>query len=419
VTQPPLIPPSVTVKAGHVQPLWAGHPWVFRQALGTVDDQVNSGDEVLVIDPHGKVLGRGLYSAKSAIAVRLFTFEGSRPIDEALLRQRIEQAVALRRAHGLPDVTPGSETTGARLIHGEGDGLPGLVVDVFGDVLVAQLGTAGLKRLEGVVADALTDIVGAKAIIDRTPPNIAKLEGFEPREGDPPLLRGEAPEKLCFHERGLRYELPLALGQKTGFYFDQRPLRDRIEQLSRGSRVLDAFCYVGATGMAAKRGGASEVWAVDTSAPAIEAAKAQAAINELEIRFEQIDANKAFKQAADEGGWDVVICDPPKMQRKRHQGNKGGRGHKGRGHKAPSDGYRRLAAAATAAVKPGGLLAFCSCTGRVTMEQLQLQLALGARDANRRAVVVDRCFQGPDHPVVAAFPEGLYLKVLIARIEEL
>ena len=409
------LPPSVTIKAGHVQPVWAGHPWVFRQAVERIDDAVESGDEVLVIDPHGKVLGRGLYSAKSAIAVRLFTPEGGAAIDAELIRTRIERAVALRRAHGLPNVTPGSETTGCRLVHGEGDGLPGLIVDGFQDTVVVQLGSAGLKRRQDLVCDALMQVIGPSAILDRTPHNIAKMEGFPQPEKDPVTLRGEAPDALRFLERGFRYELPIALAQKTGFYFDQRPLRARIEALSRGSRVLDAYCYVGSVAMAAKRGGASEVWAVDTSAAAIEAGKEHAARHELEIHFEATDAARAFKQAAEDGGWDVVVCDPPKLQARRR-----GRGSKQRSNaKSGASPYRKLAAAAVGAVKPGGLLAFCSCSGSVRFDELQRHLALGARDARRRAVIVDRCFQGADHPVVAAFPEGLYLKVLIARIETL
>ena len=180
--------------------------------------------------------------------------------------------------------------------------------------------------------------------------------------------------------------------------------RVRIEALARGSRVLDACSYVGPIALSAKRGGASEVWAVDSSVPAIEAAKANAAANELEVRFEATDMHKAFKKAAEDGGWDIVVCDPPKFaKRRRHKGS-------------AASGYRKLAAEACAAVAPGGLLAICSCSGAVGIDALQRQLALGARDAGRRALVVDRCFQGADHPVPAAFPEGLYLSVLIARI---
>ncbi len=407
MSQSASIPPSVTVKRGHVQPLWAGHPWVFRQAVEKVDDGVGAGDEVLVIDPHGKVLGRGLYSPKSAIAVRLYTPDGARPVDAALMQEKIKRAVSLRRAQGLPGGEPGSETTGFRLVHGEGDGLPGLIVDAFDDVLVVQLGTAGLAKLTGAIVDALVQTVGPKTIIDRTPKALAEAEGFEPKIDGLAVLAGEPPTELRFVERGLRFALPLTLAQKTGFYFDQRPLRDRIEGLSRGSRVLDACCYVGAIGLGAARGGATEVWAVDKSGPAIEVAKSCAELNASAdvMRFEMIEAHKAFRAAAEEGPFDIVVCDPPKLAPRRRSRNKA------------LAAYRKLAAGACGATSHGGVLAFCSCAASVDMDALQRSLALGARDAERRAVVFDRCFQGGDHPVDAAFPEGLYLKVLLARID--
>ena len=395
------------MKAGHVQPLWAGHPWVFKQAIERVDQGATSGSEVLVIDPHGKILGRGLYSPKSAIAVRLFTQHGIQPIDADLVRTRVEKAVALRLAHGLPNPEPGVETTGFRLIHGEGDGLPGLIVDVFGGTLVVQLGTAGLKRLEEAVFDALQAVCEPGAILDRTPKSIAQQEGFTPNEEPLRVVRGEAPDALRFHERGLAFELPLELGQKTGFYFDQRPLRSRIESLSRGSRVLDACSYVGAIALSAARGGASEVVAVDTSAPALEAGQACAEKNQLNVRFEASEAAKAFRQAAADGGYDIVVCDPPKLASRRKSRDKA------------LNNYRKLAAGAVGATKIGGLVVFCSCSAAISLEMLQRALALGARDSGRRATVVDRSFQGPDHPVVAAFPEGLYLKGLLARVDDL
>jgi 23S rRNA (cytosine1962-C5)-methyltransferase len=394
----------VTVKAGHVQPLWAGHPWVFKQAIERVDEAIASGDEVLVLDPHGKVLGRGLYAADSAIAVRILTSQGGRSIDAELFRERIDHALRLRQAIGLPDAEPGRQTSGFRLLHGEGDGVPGLIVDRFDETLVVQIGTPGLRRLAPALVAVLAETLAPRAIVDRTPRALTEGEPGPSGQG-PIMLHGEAPEALSFHERGIAFELPLALQQKTGFYFDQRPLRRRIEELSRGSRVLDAFCYVGAVGLSAARGGATEVWGVDTSAPAIEVAARTAELNQLPARFEQLDAHRAFRKAADEGGYDIVICDPPKIPSSRRSRGK------------PGAGYRKLAAAASAATKPGGLLAFCSCTAAVNMDALARALALGARDAGRRALIVERLFQGADHPVLAAFPEGLYLTVLLARIE--
>jgi 23S rRNA (cytosine1962-C5)-methyltransferase len=398
--------PIVTLKPGHVRPVWSGHPWVFAQAIARIEGGAVAGDEVTVVDPSGNVLGRGLYTPRSAIPVRMFTREDA-PIDGALFRRRIERAVAHRRDLGLPGGPPGHETDAYRLVHAEGDGLPSLTVDVFGDVLAVQLNTIGVKMREGLVFDALSGALSPRAIVDRTPPSAGKLEGFEPAAG---VVRGDpGVTELRFVERGLRYRLPLALGQKTGFYLDQRALRARVEQLARGRRVLDAFSFVGTFSMAAARGGASEVLAVDESAVAIEIGAECAKENGLDgrIQFVREDARKALQQASQRGGYDLVICDPPKLAPSR----------------SSKDGalgaYKALAAAACRATKAGGVLVFCSCSSAVGLDDLTRALALGAREARMSATVFDRHFQGGDHPVPASFPEGLYLKSVIARVEAL
>jgi 23S rRNA (cytosine1962-C5)-methyltransferase len=410
--------PTITLRAGHVQPVWAGHPWIFAQAVNKADPAAKPGDEVLVIDPFGKVLGRGLYSPSSAIAVRLFTFDASVAIDESLVRRKLERAILLRRAAGLPDTTPGRETTGYRLVHGEGDGLPGLVVDVYDDVLAVQFGTIGLKRREAVVLDALQSLLEPRAILDRTSGQVARAEGFGldtvggPENG---VVRGDAAlAALSFHELGLRYELPLSLSQKTGYYFDQRPLRMRMAELANGSRVLDACCYVGSFALVAARAGAAKVLAVDTSAPAIEVGRQLAELNGLADRIEFVveDAEAAMRRLAGQGGVDVLICDPPKLTR----GGGGTGSH--RNQQNALKAHRRYASEICAALAPGGLFALCSCSAAVGMDELQRSLALGAKQAARRAVVLERHFQGPDHPVPACFPEGLYLSTLVGRVDD-
>jgi 23S rRNA (cytosine1962-C5)-methyltransferase len=399
--------PTVTLKPGHVRPVWSGHPWIFAQAIARIEGGAVAGDEVTVMDPTGNVLGRGLYTPRSAIPVRMFTREDA-PIDGALFRRRIERAVAHRRDLGLPTAAPGHETDAYRLVHAEGDGLPSLTVDVFGDVLVVQLNTVGVKLREGVIFDALSEALEPRAILDRTPPNVARLEGFEPASG---VVRGDATvDELRFVERGLKYAIPLSLGQKTGFYLDQRALRARVEQLARGRRVLDAFAFVGTFSLAAARGGASEVVAVDESALALEVGAECAKKNGLDgrVHFVREDARKAFQDGAQKGnGFDLVVCDPPKLAPSRSS------------KEGALAAYKSLATAACRAVKPGGILVMCSCSSAVGLDDLTRALALGARDARLSAVVFDRHFQGGDHPVPAAFPEGLYLKAVLARIEVL
>jgi 23S rRNA (cytosine1962-C5)-methyltransferase len=320
-------------------------------------------------------------------------------LDSLFFRARLERAIASRAALGLPS----AHTTGYRLVHAEGDGLPGLVVDRYGDVLAIQLGTIGMKLREALIHEALLALLGPSAIVDRTSAQAAKAEGFEPSSG---VVRGEPVEALEMVERDLAFRLPLELGQKTGFYFDQRSLRARIEQLAKGvDRVLDVYSYVGAFAIAAARGGAREVVAVDESALAVEIGAECAARNGVgqRVKFAREDARRALTEA--KGSFDLVIADPPRL--------------------APTRGareqalvaYAKLAENVCRATRPGGLAVLCSCSAAVDLTALTRALATGAVRANVNATVLERWFQGADHPVPAAFGEGLYLKALIARID--
>jgi 23S rRNA (cytosine1962-C5)-methyltransferase len=380
---------TVRLKPGHVQPVWAGHPWVYAQAIDAVDRGTTAGDEVSVIDPRGNLLGRGFYSPGSAIPVRLLVRDAKTQIDAAFFRERFERAHALRASLGLPS----EDTTGLRFLHAEGDGVPGLIVDRYGDVLAVQFGTVGMKRREALVFDALSAVLSPRSIVDRTSHQTAKMEGFEPASG---VVQGESLTALEFVERGLRFRIPLELGQKTGFY---------VEQLARGQRVFDTYAFVGAFAIGAARGGASEVVAVDESAAALEVGAECAARNGVgdRVTFVKEDARRAL--ADTRASFDLVVADPPRL--------------------APTRGareqallaYTKLAENACRAVRPGGLLVLCSCSAAVDLTALTRALAAGATRAAVEATVLERWFQGPDHPVPAAFGEGLYLKALIARIE--
>jgi len=389
---------TVRLKAGHVQPVWAGHPWVYAQAIDFIEGGATAGDEVTVVDPKQNVLGRGFYSPGSAIPVRLLVRDSTTPLDGAFFRKQLDRAIALRELLGLPS----HETTGHRLIHAEGDGLPGLVVDRFDDILSVQFSTFGMKAREGLIFEALGERLAPKAIVDRTANGPAASEGFLPSRG---VVRGEEVTALEFKERGLAFRVPLDVGQKTGFYFDQRPLRARVEHIARGKRVLDAYSFVGAFAMAAARGGATKVVAVDESAIALEVGAECARRNGLEaqIEFVKHDARKVLVEA--KGSYDLVVVDPPRL--------------------APTRGsrenalvaYSKLAEHACHAVAPGGVLVYCSCSAAVDLFSLARALATGARRANVTATVFERGFQGGDHPAPAAFPEGVYLKWVMARIE--
>ena len=394
--------PTVTVKAGHVQPVWAGHPWVFAQAVARISGGATAGDEVDVVDERGNFLGRGLYSPGSAIVVRLCTRSRDMALDPSWFAERIETAIARRQSLGLPS----KQTNAYRLVHAEGDDLPGLIVDRFGDTIAVQFATIGMKLREGIILDALERLLSPRSIVDRSSEKAARTEGFRAAKG---VVRGAELDTLEFTELGLRFNIPLELSQKTGFYVDQRPLRARLETLAKGRRVLDTFTYVGAIAMGAARGGATEVLAVDENALAVEVAAEQARLNGLDdsLHFERGDAHDVLARAGRQGGYDLVVCDPPKMAPSRAA------------KKRAEGAMRRLAAAGASATRPGGLLVLCSCSAAIGVDELTRALALGGRDVGTRPIVLERWFQGADHPVPAAFPAGLYLATIIAEVAPL
>jgi len=371
---------------------------VYAQAVDRVEGGATAGDEVSVVDPRGNLLGRGFYTPGSAIPVRLIVRDATTRLDAGFFRARVERAIGLRASLGLPS----EQTNGLRLVHAEGDGLPGLIVDRYGDALAVQFGTRGMKQREALVHEALQAVVAPRSILDRTSVQMAKIEQFTPSSG---VVRGDEVRALEFAERGLRFRIPLELGQKTGFYFDQRSLRARVEQLAHGRRVLDAYSFVGAFAIAAARGGAREVLAVDESALAVEVGAECAAMNGVadRVSFAKGDARRTLVDA--KGTFDLVIADPPRL--------------------APTRGareqalvaYAKLAENACRATRPGGFLVLCSCSAAVDLTALTRALATGAVRANAEVTVLERWFQGADHPVPAAFGEGLYLKALIARVE--
>ncbi|MBL8683246.1 MAG: class I SAM-dependent rRNA methyltransferase [Myxococcales bacterium] len=398
--------PTVHLRPGHVQPVWTGHPWVFAQAIAKVDGPAPAGSAVDVLDPRGNFLGRGFFSPESAIPVRIVTRKHDEPLDDALLDQRVKAAVELRRA--VLDL-PNRETDGYRLIHAEGDGLPGLIVDAYGPVLAAQFLTIGMKKHSESLLRSLVAHTGATTVIEVASPRHQKIEGFEVREG--PVF-GPTVERLVFRERGFTWSIqppgaPGGGGQKTGYYFDQRETRAAVEQLARGRRVLDLYSYVGGFSLASARGGATDVLAVDSSQFALDCAAttAEGAGFREKIRFQRGDARKVMAQLAEDNQrFDLVVLDPPKLA----MGAKDLDEARGM--------YRKLNALACKLVAPGGLLVSCSCSQAMTGGEFLRVIATGARDVQRDATVLRLLGQPPDHLVPAAFPEGRYLKCVVARV---
>lgn len=387
---------AVTLKKGRVQPVWAGHPWVFAQAVASLEGNPGPGDEVQVLDAQRKHLGRGLYSPESAIRVRLYT-RGDEAFDEAFVAQRLERAIAYRERLGLPN----AETTGYRLIHAEGDGLPGLVVDRFADTLVAQLGTVGLSARRNWLGPLLLGLSGVTSVQERTPHNLKRLEGMESSA----MTWGRTGSGLSFSERGFRYDLPADLGQKTGYYFDLRDLRARVEHWAKGARVLDCYSYLGSFSLAAARGGATSVEACESNQSLVDLAATIAKANGFaDTRHHKADARQ-FLGAAQPHSYDFILLDPPKLAHSKKEIDKAQRVYQG------------LLATAFNKVSSGGLVLVCSCSHAIGLPELERAAALAARESTCRTSILERAFQSPDHRTLPPFPEGLYLTALLLQVE--
>ncbi len=391
---------TITLQRGRVQPVWAGHPWVFAQAIERIEGAPTGGDVVDVVDPEGRYMGRGYYSPSSAIPVRIATRDRTDPLDGPSLGKKLERAAALRARVGLP----GEDTSGYRLVHAEGDGLPGLIVDVFGSVAAVQLLTLGMKQREEDVFAQLARVLGASTILEIASEKAAEREGFESHTR---VVRGPDPGPITFLERGLTFELEPSVTQKTGFYFDQRENRARVEALAHGARVLDLYSFVGAFGLAAARGGASTVLSVDSSAPAVAVAARGAHRHGLAGRMtcERGDVRSVLQELQRKRErFDVVVADPPKLAPTVK--------HLERARTA----YRRLNAECVKVTATDGILVTCSCSAAMESDDFVRTVTLGARDANADLTLLALGSQGPDHPSPAAFPEGRYLKCAFFRV---
>jgi 23S rRNA (cytosine1962-C5)-methyltransferase len=390
---------TVTLRSGHVQPVYAGHPWIYEQAIARVDGAPAAGDPVRVIDPQSNYLGSGFWSPKSAIPVRLVTRAPEERLDEAALVRRLERAASFRR-----DTLrfPNDETNGYRLVNAEGDSLPGLVVDVYGDVAVAQFRTAGIKRHEDALAAQIARVAQVKTVL-----GAAASVSNEGIEDEHRVLRGRDPDGLTFRERGLEWSIPRSVTQKTGYYFDQRENRAHLEQLATG-RVLDVYSFVGGMGLAAARGRTEHVTCVDSSAIAIATGAAAAEHNGLgaKVRFEKQDAKKHVPELVRRGErYDVVVLDPPKLApTKRHLDS-------------ARRAYVQLNKLGAQLVSSGGLLVTCSCSAAIAPSDFVRAVNEGVRSARRDGILVALGGQGPDHLTPLAFSEGRYLKTLFLRIE--
>ena len=394
--------PRFYLKSGHVKPIWAGHPWIYAQAIARREGSAEAGDLIEIRDSEKKFLGRGFWSPKSAIPVRLISRDPEETIDDQALRSRIQEAAKLRAT--VLDL-PNDQTNGFRLVHAEGDRLPGLIVDRYAEVLVVQLLTVGMFRRREALFDALIELDGIDAVVEIANRSAQHLENFQTTTG---TVRGPEVATLDFQERGLNWQLPISLAQKTGFYFDQRENRARIAELSKGRRVLDLCTYLGGFALNAARAGASSVTLVDRSEALLDQAKVLAERNGLAegLTFRTADIRRDLAPWAEKGeAWDLVILDPPKLS------------PKGQHRRRALDTYRNLNAAAMRLVSPGGLLVSCSCSAAISTDDLLRSLSAAAQRAHRQLRVLEIHHQAPDHPTPPAFSEGRYLDCVVLQLD--
>jgi 23S rRNA (cytosine1962-C5)-methyltransferase len=385
----------VTLKPGRDFSVRAGHPWIFSGSIAATEGPAEAGGVVEVRAADGRTLGYGTWNGATSIAVRMMT-RGSRPIDAALVEERLTSALRMR------ELVTGTDAV--RLVNGEGDGFPGLVVDRYAAFAICQFITAGADALKEAVVAALSALMPLEGIYERSEGNVRTAEGLARRVG---VLAGvEPPPELVITESGRRHVVDVRGGQKTGFFLDQRPNRDLVGTLAAGRRVLNLFSYSGGFSIAAARGGAAHVVSVDSSATALAQAEAAWRLNELDGdagTFVRADVFEYLR--GDLPPADLIVLDPPPFARRRTDRERARAGYKDVNLRA-----LRLAA-------PGALLLTFSCSQHVDAGEWEGAVASAAMDAGRPCQLLTRLGPGIDHPQALAHPEGRYLKGLLLRVE--
>jgi len=385
---------TVHLKQKEDRRILRGHPWVFSNELREVPKDCAPGDIVDVADHAGRFVGRGYINPRSLIAVRLLTRK-QEAIDLDFLRRKIAAARALRDSLGFGE--------SYRAVFSEGDGLPGLIVDKYGNTLVVQSLTAGIDRLLNDVITALTDEYAPEAIVLRNDTGSRVLEGLAQEKR---VVLGAINGPITFEESGISFRVDVLEGQKTGFFFDQRENRLALKDYVRGRRTLDCFCYVGAWSLSAARFGASEVLGLDSSEKAIALATENAALNGLTARFKAADVFdelRSLEKRHERFG--CIVLDPPAFVKSRAKVREG------------LKGYKEINLRAMKLLEPGGILATCSCSHHIDQELFREMLIDAAYSAGRQARVLETRSQARDHPVLLAARETQYLKCAILVID--
>lgn len=390
---------TVALERGREQRLLRGHPWVYRTEISGLSGDFQPGELVEVVDYRGRFLGRGYINPGSMITVRLLTRDRNEAVDEAFFRKRLQEAWNYRKL-----ALAGADTDSCRVVFGEADFLPGLIVDKFADCLVLQTLTLGIDRYKEMLAGLLDELIRPKAIYEQNHAAVRELEGLELRSG---FLRGSCHPVLTIRENGLSFGIDLTRGQKTGYFLDQRENRAALRYLAGGARVLDCFCYTGGFSLHAARYGAAEVLGLDISGEAVEMARRNAAANGYgEIcRFEEANAFDALREMERrQERFDLVILDPPAFVKSR------------RSLEGAVRGYKEINLRAMKLIRQGGFLVTCSCSYHMQEELFLDVVESAAIDARRRLRVIAKRGQSLDHPWLLGYDESRYLKCLILQV---
>jgi 23S rRNA (cytosine1962-C5)-methyltransferase len=391
---------EIVLKPGRERSILKRHPWIFS---GAIDKSADVDDDIVeVYASDGTWLARALWSPYSQIRARVMTWQFDEPIDMLFFRRRIAQALAMRMSHPAYN-----DANAMRIVHGESDLLPGLIIDRYGDYISVQLLSRGIDARRDDIVSVIVDILKPRGIIERSDGDMRQLEGLPNNDG---VLWGEAPplSLTITHPTGLRETLDLDSGQKTGGYLDQALNRVALAAYANDADVLDCFCYNGGFSVAMALGGARSITAVDASGPALVALQHDMQLNgatSTPLEVVEADVFKLLRHYRDEDRlFDVIILDPPKFAHSQAQVDRATRG------------YKDINLLAMKLLRPGGLLATYSCSGLVSADLFQKVIFGAAIDAHRDVQIIERHTQAPDHPVLLSFPEGEYLKGLVCRV---
>lgn len=386
----------VRLRAGKERSLLRRHPWIFESAIAKGGG--DAGETVRVESDQGQFLGWAAFSPASKIRARIWSFDEAQRVDAAFFSAACARAVQARARFDI-------QSNAMRLVHGESDGLPGLIVDRYGDTLVAQFTSSGVERWKDVIADALLAATGLSRLYERSDASSRALEGLPEATG---WLRGRGEVELVLQEHDWQLAVNIADGHKTGFYLDQRDSRKRFSDYARRlhfERVLNCYCYTGGFTVAALRGGAAHVTSIDSSGPALEKAAANVALNGFDASrasFMDADVNASLRQFIDQGrSFDAIVLDPPKFAPTVAHAERAARA------------YKDINRLAFKLLEPGGVLFTYSCSGGISADLFHKIVASAGCDAGVDGYIHERMGGAPDHPMTVNFPEGEYLKGLV------